>query len=232
LDAVERGDADAIRAAAAQPDLRDAMRLDLPTRLETLAAMATSGCPELAAEAFELVRQDPSLARAEVGGGQTLLHRAAAAWDHPFSALLLESGADPNAKEHGGHTPLNRAGNRFPRPSGVPDAALDAFVALYASHGANLDSIDGVKACTPLHMAARRGNTALAEALVRHGADVDARDSNGETPLRRAVNCGHPEAARALIALGADPDSRCRHGKTPREAARTAKMREALGVGL
>ncbi|HLJ54362.1 MAG TPA: ankyrin repeat domain-containing protein, partial [Chthonomonadaceae bacterium] len=111
LDAVERGVPEAVRDAAAQPDLRDAMRLDLPSRLEALACLAVCGCPELAAEAFQRIREDPSLVRAEIGGGQTLLHRAAIAWDVPFSALLLDLGADPNAREHGGHTPLNRAGN-------------------------------------------------------------------------------------------------------------------------
>jgi len=54
LDAVERGVPEAVRDAAAQPDLRDAMRLDLPSRLEALACLAVCGCPELAAEAFQV----------------------------------------------------------------------------------------------------------------------------------------------------------------------------------
>ncbi len=56
-------------------------------------------------------------------------------------------------------------------------------------------------------MAARRGNVEAAEALLDCGADIEARDSLGETPFRRAVNCRQPGVAALLLEKGADPHS-------------------------
>ena len=65
--------------------------------------------------------------------------------------------------------------------------------------GAKIDAQDGEKRCNALHMAARRGNVDVADALLDCGADVEARDSLGDTPLRRSVNCDQPEVARLLL---------------------------------
>lgn len=55
--------------------------------------------------------------------------------------------------------------------------------------GGAVDANAGVKNCTPLHMAARRGNEEVAQAVLDCGANIEACDSVGDTPLRRAVNC-------------------------------------------
>jgi hypothetical protein len=56
---------------------------------------------------------------------------------------------------------------------------------------------------TPLHRAAEFSrDPALIDALVAHGADLEARDARGRTPLRAAER--NPVAAAALIAAGAD----------------------------
>ena len=94
--------------------------------------------------------------------------------------------------------------------------------------GARVDACDGVKHCTALHMAARRGNVEAAEALLDCGANIEAGDSLGETPLRRAVNCGQVGVAALLLARGANPRSRGSKGLTPILAARTGPMRELL----
>jgi ankyrin repeat protein len=82
-----------------------------------------------------------------------------------------------------------------------------------------------VKRCTPLHMAARRGNVETAQLLLDAGADIDAKDKAGDTPLRRAVNCGKAAVAELLIAREADVRSIGSKGLTPIEAARTAEMK-------
>jgi ankyrin repeat protein len=94
--------------------------------------------------------------------------------------------------------------------------------------GANVNASDGVKRCTALHMAARRGNLKIAEALLDCGADVDARDSLGDTPLRRSVNCGQIELAALFLAKGADVHSPGNKGLTPLQAARTSAMKQLL----
>jgi len=91
-----------------------------------------------------------------------------------------------------------------------------------------VDACDGAKHCTALHMAARRGNVEVAEALLECGANIEARDSLGETPLRRAVNCDQTGVATLLLARGADLHSLGSKGLTPLSAARTTAMRRLL----
>ncbi len=52
-------------------------------------------------------------------------------------------------------------------------------------------------------MAARRGNVSVAKALLECGANIEARDSKGDSPLRRAVNCRKKEMVAFLAAQGA-----------------------------
>ena len=94
--------------------------------------------------------------------------------------------------------------------------------------GAGVNAHDGVQRCTPLHMAARRGNAEVAGALIDCGADIKARDRTGDTPLRRAVNCDKVAVARLLLNNGAEPDSIGSKGLTPRLAARSAAMKRLL----
>ena len=104
---------------------------------------------------------------------------------------LLELGADPEAEDGGGHTPLYSVANECAKGGGGVVHAL-------VRAGANVNASGGVKRCTPLHMAARRGNTEVATALLDCGANIAARDSQGVTPLRRATNCRKAEVAALL----------------------------------
>src|SRR5262249_47905233 len=134
---------------------------------------------------------DPALAH-ERYRGQTLLHSAAAAGNLDLVELLLGLGADPNVEDDGGHTPLYSVGNECQAPGGG-----DVVRALVRS-GAQVDACEGAKRCTALHMAARRGNIEVAQALLDCGAAIDARDTAGVTPLQRAINCRKPEVAALL----------------------------------
>ncbi|KAH0557546.1 hypothetical protein KQX54_007915 [Cotesia glomerata] len=57
-----------------------------------------------------------------------------------------------------------------------------------------------LKSCTVLHLAARNGNKAMLEILLKEGADVQARDG---TPLHIAITEGNTEAVGLLIQHGA-----------------------------
>ena len=70
---------------------------------------------------------------------------------------------------------------------------------------------------TPLMLAARSGDPALARELLKHGAAVDARDESfGQTPLMIAVREGHLETARVLLEAGAAVDARTKEEEAPR----------------
>jgi ankyrin repeat protein len=57
---------------------------------------------------------------------------------------------------------------------------------------------------TPLHQAAAFGHSGVVAVLLKHGADVNARDAlSGYTPLMRAVIEQRAGVARQLIAAGA-----------------------------
>jgi truncated hemoglobin YjbI len=163
------------------------------------------------------VERDRSCVRLLGLRGQTLLHEAAMAGNAELAALLIRSGADPDAVEAEGHTPIYR--------TWTGDVARVLLAA-----GASADVASGPTRGTPLHQAARRGTVSVAEALLDHGATIDARDAKGQTPLRRAVNCRQLPMVRLLVRRGADPHAADRRGVTPLDVARTAEMKQALAA--
>ncbi|WP_257765206.1 ankyrin repeat domain-containing protein [Burkholderia glumae] len=61
---------------------------------------------------------------------------------------------------------------------------------------------------TPLHIAARHGDTSIVKTLIDHGAPVDAKNTLGETPLVGAIRSegyGTESTVKTLIKRGADP---------------------------
>jgi ankyrin repeat protein len=134
---------------------------------------------------------DPSLVHQRYGG-RSLLHAAAGAGSLATVELLLSLGADPNGLDGGDHTALYCQGNECAGPE-----SADIVHALVGA-GARVDARDGVTRCTPLHMAARRGNAVVAKALLDCGATIDAVDRRGDTPLQRAINCRKFHVAELL----------------------------------
>ena len=61
---------------------------------------------------------------------------------------------------------------------------------------------------TPLHMAICYGHLELANLLIEHEADVNAKNTQGETPLHLAICYGHLELANLLIKHGADVNAK------------------------
>jgi hypothetical protein len=214
--AVRSGDAERAIALAEGPTL-PACGFTVPTAL--LGLMLGSGHSALLEYVRQKLTRDPARARDRYAG-RTLLHDASAQANLSMVELLLRLGADPNGA--GGHGPLYAAANECSVSGG------GRVVRALVQGGARVDAQDNVKRCTALHMAARRGNVEVADALLGCGADIEARDSLGETPLRRSVNCNKIEVAALLLARGADPSSRGSRGLTPLTAARTSDMKRLL----
>ncbi len=132
------------------------------------------------------------------------LHSAASAGDAERVRELLKKGADPNAKNEYGNTPLHEAAFR-----GHVDVAR-----LLLEHGAdpNIQSKNGL---TPLHEAASHGHFDVVELLLEHGADPNIKDKYGNTPLHKAASEGHVNVVKLLLEHGADPNIQNKDGWTP-----------------
>ena len=73
---------------------------------------------------------------------------------------------------------------------------------------------------TPLHIAARLGETEHVALLLAHGANIDAIGEDGATPLHDAAGYGRDETVAVLLKAGARRNLRDEDGMTPEEAAR------------
>ncbi len=206
------------------PMLQDHFRRERAAWLNPLALLSMSR-QQVALDYVEqqLIR-DPVLATERYMGNRTLLHEVAGQGNAHIVAVLLRLGADPNAMDGGGHTPLYCVSNAYP----FDGSARAIVVSLLVQAGANINVRDKAKQCTALHMAARRGNVSVAQSLLACGADTEARDISGDTPLHRAVKCGHVEIAAFLLSHGADMQAKAKNGKTPWQMARGERMQQLL----
>ncbi|HEX8339144.1 MAG TPA: ankyrin repeat domain-containing protein [Pyrinomonadaceae bacterium] len=81
---------------------------------------------------------------------------------------------------------------------------------------------ENVKGRTPLMLAAFRGNTAAVINLLERGADVNARDGDGDTALMFAAYKGHALVVALLLQYGANVYARARNGWTAKKAAQAS----------
>ena len=167
------GAEDLARRLAHAPDLREAAALgDLP-RLKELIAEA-----------------DAATIDARGADGWTALHLAAFFGRAEAVAALLEAGADARAVSANAtaNTPLHAA------LAGC--AGLDIVDALLA-RGADAGAAAGA-GVTPLHLAAKRGDAAIAKRLLARGADPHAALPTGRTPADVAGDRGHMDLSISL----------------------------------
>ncbi|HXB69870.1 MAG TPA: ankyrin repeat domain-containing protein [Candidatus Acidoferrales bacterium] len=193
------GEATRAIALAGGPAVRSCFERDPVSLPGLLAVMCSSRDAKLLDFVRQMLTTHPELLAQRHAYGRTLLHDAADAGNLQVVEWLLELGADPNATDGGGHAPLYGVGNACTAETGA--AVVHALVRAGAQVGAQ----DGVQRTTALHMAARRGNVQVAEALLDCGADIEARDRGGATPLRRAINCRKKAMADFLRARGGRP---------------------------
>jgi RNA polymerase sigma factor (sigma-70 family) len=216
--------------------------LDGGVTIDLFAAAAIGDAQHVAA----FLRNQLAAAAERTFDGKTPLHFCRSV---EVAQILLTGGADINALDDSETTPLqwiSATGRykplcRYLIAQGAKADATDIFWA--CSYGdiravlrflaadaalvhARRPAGPGIHpACvgrTPLHEAAVRGEAAIGQLLIEHGADVNARSGDHEaTPLHAAACCGHREIVDLLLAAGADRSARdSRFNATPEEWAK------------
>lgn len=159
-----------------------------------------------------ILNEAPALARSAGKHGETPLHLAARDGRMEIAQVLLENGADLNARSYQQRTPLVLA-----IENARPDLAL-AFI----GRGADL------KIGTPLLFAAKAGNKEVVAALLAKGADVSAPlegRPGGKTAMWEAAN---KEIAQQLFDAGADVNGSSLRVDSPMGAAAERGNRELV----
>ena len=125
-----------------------------------------------------------------------------------FALWAKEQGADINFKDRYGRTPIFETARR--------DGDIPLLVELGADiHVANIDG------CTPLHIAAARGSKKAVRALLKAGAEIDARTNDYDgyghfTPLEQVLyeaslsSIGKYDISKILLDKGAKMTDRSR----------------------
>ncbi len=116
----------------------------------------------------------------------------------------LHTGADAIAIDKAPSLPEAMLNDNTKLAQELLAAGADANVMIYPK-----DSL------TALHLAAKRGDAQLLQALLNAGANIAAQDINGQTPLHLAADTGYTESVLILLTANADASAQDKNGKSP-----------------
>ena len=200
---------------ASATDPMEALAAALKTRDPSAVAQVLAGFPSVKARLDEPVRDGAF--------GATPLIVAVQQANREMVDVLLANGANINQRsqwwaggfhvledDHGLADFLLARGAVLDAKSAAQLGRLDDLAALVAAdpQSVHLRAGDGQ---TPLHVAP---TVAIAEFLLDHGADIDARDVDHESTPAQYLVRSQPDVARYLVARGAQSD--ILHGGCPR----------------
>ena len=167
----------------------------------------------------------------------TPLHEATKEGMVEVIEVLIEAGADIEAKDKYGDTPLHKAAKfgeveaiqLFLQASANKDAreincatplhlaanyGKPESIGILLDAGAVIEAVD-IAGCTPLHIAVVNKHVKVLMTLLKAGADREAKNHTGNTPLHVAAGNGHVETLMALLEAKADKEARDKDGDTP-----------------
>lgn len=134
-------------------------------------------------------------AGADTGPQNQQLHHAASAGNADDVRRLLEAGANLEARDAEGRTPLLAAVRE--RQTATALALIDA--------GANVNAKDAINDSAYL-LAGASGQLEILRSTLQHGADLRSTNRYGGTALIPAAERGHVEVVRTLIDAGVAVD--------------------------
>ncbi len=172
--------------------------------------------------------------------GKTPLHDISVTANQEIVRYLVDQGADINAKDNAGSTPLNllcewaknieliqylveskgaNINNTMNNGNTLLHSAANSEIAEISEYliQKNLDPNSNNKDNeTPLHKLCdnvSENNVAIAEVLINGGADINAKDTFGNTPLISAIMTNNTQLVAHLIQKGADLKIKNNDGK-------------------
>uniref|UniRef100_A0A8C5ILB4 Neurogenic locus notch homolog protein 2 n=1 Tax=Junco hyemalis TaxID=40217 RepID=A0A8C5ILB4_JUNHY len=153
----------------------------------------------------DLIYQGANLQAQTDRTGEMALHLAARYSRADAAKRLLDAGADANARDNMGRTPLHAA---------VAADAQGVFQILIRNRVTDLDARmnDGT---TPLILAARLAVEGMVAELINCQADVNAVDDHGKSALHWAAAVNNVEATLVLLKNGANRDMQDNKEETP-----------------
>ena len=168
----------------------------------------------------------------------TALHAAVCSFNNKLAQFLVQHGADVEAKDVLGETPLFKASatsnelvefflkcgssantkNKFgetPLMKAIDDSQA-SIVRTLLEHGASVNATDQHGICPLLHRL-RSSDVEICELLLQYGCDVNIPDENGETPLHQLT--WGPDIMKMFLDQGARVGALDRESRTSLHAA-------------
>jgi ankyrin repeat protein len=146
--------------------------------------------------------------------------------EEQVAKLLAQNPASANARDACGHPAMHLAvGMNYEKiVKQLLDAGCDVEIANECNHIGHVGD-------TPLHAAAFWGRYAIAQELIRKGANVNAITSRGQwAPLHDALYMNNLKIARLLLDHGANCDAESDKGETPLALARMNRDADIAAV--
>lgn len=154
--------------------------------------------------------------------GRTPLSWAASRGDSKSVEALLRHGASPDTPNRIGQGPLRQSMQAH-------DATCTKLLLAY---GAKVDQRDNWEQTVLLSAMYYPNPTSFAIPLLKAGAEVNIRDSQGHSPLMEAVSENQADAVKLLLDHGADPDLLNHAGYTALHLGIRRNSYDALAVLL
>ncbi|KAK7063128.1 hypothetical protein SK128_019325 [Halocaridina rubra] len=207
--AVESGEVgvvEALLAAGADVDVREKIRGRTPIHFATVS----NSLDVLKGRTFHLqlliqpLLADPweamRIFKVADKDGRTLLHMTAHHGLQDATALLLSAGAEVNAKDFSGYTPMHAAILTRLRKKEYLCAPL---LEILLESGGDVEGMGGDysagEAGTLMHAAASVGCMKCLQVLMKHSAQIESKDSSRKTPLHIAIEEEHLEGTSFLL---------------------------------